>query len=1243
MIDRHLQPHLEPIARDFRRWLLWRRLAWCWAAGAGAGLVFLLAHRLGGWSSPWILPLLLISTLISSAAALQRFWSARVDYRSLARTIERENPELHALLLTAVEQEPASFGAELNYLQLRVIEEALEHHKRSPWGRKISERLFFTRCVHWLALGVFALVLLALRPRAVRPGELWAGAEHSGNVAVTPGDTSIERGSGLVVMARFEGKLPPEATLVITPVNEPARRLTLTKNLADPVFGGGIPEVKSDLKYHIEFPAGQTRDFKVSVFDYPRLEHADAKVTYPAYTRLPEKTIQDTRRVSAVEGSSLDYTFHLNKAVATAHLVAKDKSVVPLTGDTNNATIYHTKFTLDQNRRYELVLVDEAGRTNKMPPEFVLDALTNHPAELKLAFPRGDQRVSPLEEIAFQGEASDDFGLHAYGISYSLAGGETKTIELGHDSGPHEKRQINYLLPMESLGAQADQLLSYYLWAEDVGPDGNVRRTSGDMFFAEVRPFDEIYREGQQADQNSQNGNQSGQQNSPSEKLAELQRQITSATWNLQRRESAPKPSAKYKDDVTVIRDSQQQALTQARALQEKLDDPRMKSFADNAAKAMERAANHLSDAADKSSTGPLPSALKEEQSASQALLRLQGREYQVARNSRGQRGGNRNGQRSQQQLEQLDLKQSENRYETQSQASPAQSPEQREQLQVANRLKELAQRQQDLNDRIKELQASLQEAKTAQERAEIQDRLKRLREEQQDLLADVDELHQRMDRPENQSRMTEERQRLEQTRSEVQQAAQALDQNSVPQALASGTRAQRDLQQLQEDFRKKNSSQFSEAMRQMRDQARQLAQDEENISKKIDDLADPQQKSLSDSDERHGLADKMAQQKTALTNLFNEMRQVSEQSETAEPLLSKQLYDMIRQNKQDEMEKSIDSSSELVRRGFVPQATQFEQRARQDIDELKGGVERAAQSVIGDDTEALRLARRELEVLSQQLEKEMAQSTAEGGTNQVAGARGNSERQSASAQNSGTNSIARSGSQPGQENPGAPSQSERQGNQQTGASSDQQASKGEQQNQPGGSQSGASSERGGQRGNESQASAQANGGNGERGQQDAIGGSERAGNRDLNGGSRNGGGGAQGGAWTGTDWAGPLAGPDFVDWSDRLRNVEEMVDFQDLRTEVARIRDRARAVRLDYKRLGKRPDWAVVKTQIAQPLAEVRSRVAEELARRESKEALVPLDRDPVPARYSELVRHYYEELGRSDSPTPSEPNGAK
>jgi len=112
---------------------------------------------------------------------------------------------------------------------------------------------------------------------------------------------------------------------------------------------------------------------------------------------------------------------------------------------------------------------------------------------------------------------------------------------------------------------------------------------------------------------------------------------------------------------------------------------------------------------------------------------------------------------------------------------------------------------------------------------------------------------------------------------------------------------------------------------------------------------------------------------------------------------------------------------------------------------------------------------------------------------------------------------------------------------------------------------------------------------------------------------------------------AGPITGERFVEWSDRLRNVEEMVDDVNLRAEIARVREVAKGARAEFKRHSEAPNWDLVQTQIGKPLAELRTRLGEELARRESKENLVPIDRDSVPTKYAERVRRYYEELGRS------------
>ncbi len=797
---------------------------------------------------------------------------------------------------------------------------------------------------------------------------------------------------------------------------------------------------------------------------------------------------------------------------------------------------------------------------------------------------------------------------------------------------------------------------------------------------------------------------------------------LTLLTSSLLRFTGVAQVSPAYQKDLSVVRQSQEHALDLAEAMEKRAQDARAKALVQSVKQEIEKALRHLSEASN--SPALLAEAVAAEQAAYQALLKLSAHEYQVSKSKKGQKGQSSAQQPNQRQLDQLDLKQSENQYETQRQATLQQSAEQREQLQILSRLKELAQRQQDLNDRLKEMQTALQEAKTEQEREEIRRRLKRLREEEKEMLADVDELRQRMDRPENQSRMTEARQQLDETRSKVQQATEALDKESVPEALASGTRAQRDLQQLRDDLRKKNSSQFTEQMRQMRSEARGLAQKEEEIGKKLDSLADNKRKTLSDSDESKMLAGQLKQQKTTMTNLLENMRNVSEQAEAAEPLLSKQLYDTVRKASQDDAKtikdttddllrsgalsrnlydklkaiedqkgsKALEVTSELLDQKMLPQASQAEQRARKGIDELKRGVERAAESILGDDTEALRVAKRELDDLARQLDKEIAQSDPSGESegkgkqNDPAQAResgqqpspsktdpASSQTEAETAQDSqkdnqqrqqgqtpgdqsgkeqdptrqaskgekGNQKGGRSekegsqgqGSQPGQSNSqnakGQPDPSEEQ---------KQTQGKGQGQGQQGQGQQGQGQQGQGQQGQGQQGQGQPQGENAQQppadnqsqqaGQGKAPGGGGRGGRpglQNLLGGNIEGGG---GGSVNRPD--GPLTGEDFSAWSDRLRDVEEMIDLQDVRSEVARVRGRARAMHLDAKQKGQKPDWAVVRLQIAHPLAEVRQKINEELARRQSQEALVPIDRDPVPSKFTDLVRKYYENLGR-------------
>jgi hypothetical protein len=111
-----------------------------------------------------------------------------------------------------------------------------------------------------------------------------------------------------------------------------------------------------------------------------------------------------------------------------------------------------------------------------------------------------------------------------------------------------------------------------------------------------------------------------------------------------------------------------------------------------------------------------------------------------------------------------------------------------------------------------------------------------------------------------------------------------------------------------------------------------------------------------------------------------------------------------------------------------------------------------------------------------------------------------------------------------------------------------------------------------------------------------------------------------------------PLTGTGYDQWTDRLRNVEELLSQPELRNEAAKVLDNARAMRIDHERNDAPPQVNHLQMRILNPLVELRDRVAEELAKRDTKNPMVPVDRDPVPPAFRELVKRYYQELGNGN-----------
>lgn len=1165
MIDGRLRFELLPLAKRIRSRRLNIRSARLWGWLAAAGAVATVVAWFFGFSAPFVTAPLAAFALFTSLR-VARLWNRNpIDYREAGSFVETRHPDLESVLRTALEQTPTPDGR-YSFLQKRVLARALDHSRLHDWKKLSPGNVTWPKIAHATAL-FSVVVVLAFASIIPQPApQLLRKQIFQGELAVTPGDAEIQRGSTVVISARFGQEVPLSAGLAWTDPNGHRVVTPMSRSLSDPVFAATLPSVNTDVDYEVVFDGSSSETYRLTVFDLPTLLQANAQLDYPEYTGLQDRVIEDTRRISAVEGTSLRYEFLVNKPVKHAVLRTAEGTEIELEAANPERTVLATNLRVEENLRLTLHLEDDASRVDPYPSEIRIQSLPNHRPNLKMVFPRGDQRLSAIEEIQLQAEASDDFGLVDYGLAFSVRAEEPEFLSLKEaDADEDQQRAVaEHLLTLESYSLEPENLVTWFSWAKDYAPDGSIRQTSSDLFFGEVRSFDEIFRE--QSGGNQQGGGQQG----PEGELLELQRQISVSIWKLLKDD---RTGAQFLDSVQVLLDSQEYARATLEQHRMEMEDARTQELADDGISFMETTKKALSDAVEADSLEPLGGAWTASQRAYQALLRMRPPEYDVAQ-SRGSSGGNN---RNQQQLNELQFSTEENRYETESQAQSLTSPEEREKLALLARLKELARRQQDMNDRLQELQTALTAAKTEEERKEVERELKRLEEEQRRMIADLDEARERMDRQPPGSQSRETREQIEQSREEMRRSTEALEQGSVSQALASGTRAQEDLQQASEDLRKESSSRFAEQLRDIRREARQISEQQKESEQAVNELDADSARSLDDSSRRMELAGGMDRQRQQLQELLEAIRQVTEDSEVAEPGLHRQLYDLLRDQEHGGAQDILETGSRLLRRGFVDQARNLQPRLTQQLQQLREGIERAANSVLGDETSAMRFAQNELDELSRALENERGP-----------GEDGSAESPGQQAQN-----------QPGQQSGSGDEQSQTQEQQGSGSETAELA------------------------------------GNGGRGGQQT--GQSASGDRDNSGRSQR-----RGGTLddltqaleslteqTEASAELPLTGEGFVEWADRLRTVESLLDSPEARERLGSARAQAEELRREYRRNAELPKWGTVETGIVTPLNAVRNWLREEIARREDPATLQPLDRDPVPERFADAVQKYYESLG--------------
>jgi len=1252
-------------------------------------LGFLVLLGLAIWTDWWSWPVILGWMALLSVVSIIGIVRAgkKPDLRTLAKQVEESHPDLQAALLAAMDQKVEP-GGELSFLQRRLMADVSEHAVKHQWARQVSaKRLALTGWGQLASVIGFCLsiwFLLGQVPGAKRitqvdPGELNPITKKLADltISVLPGDVEIEKGSRLVIEASFPNRAPATAMLVVNNADG-EQKIPMTVGLDDTVFSALLPKVILESEYEIRFEDKASDEFTIEVFEFPVLVQSDALISPPAYlNREPEQKL-DTQKITVMEDSRVDWSIRVNKPLAAAELFGEDETSITLVPDPDDPTLLTATHNPLESQRYRLHLVDAQDRGNKRPPWITVNVKRNEPPELKLTFPGRDFEVSAVQELPIEGEAWDDVQIERVGFAYQLGEEEIEIVLSEEALSGEETHELATFIDVEALKAVPRDLITYYFWAEDLDREGKIRRTTSDMFFAEVRFFEEIIREGQP--QSGQPGEQQGGAN----ELLKLQKDVINAAWKLRRYHELNRPFESIAGDLDVVQESQLVVLSMVEPVLAKAEDPELKEIYEAAKVLMQQASQEFLLAANERKGEMIDPAHQTARAVFAKLIEARQRESEISMSKEPSQG---QGSQQEQQNMNLELKQNELKYEEKSEAMQEQeTAEQKENLAVLNRLKELARRQEAIAEKIKELEEQLQNA-SREERAEIERQLKRLQEEQRELLREVDDLAERMDSDENRANMSEEREKLEETRENIQDTAEKLEEGDLADAANSATRAEEELKQMEEEFRERTSRKFSDELRGLRQRARDLAENQENISETMDELTAPDaEDSLSTESQlrRSQLAQEISNQANELNEIIEEIKTLSEQAESSEPILSDSLYEAVRNTMMNGVQESLEEARDYTFYNRPTQAIGPQEAATRGIEELKENVEAAAEKILGNEGDALRLARSELDRLIEE-SKEEAQQLAQNEANPAREGEGEGEGEAPAGgqpipgesqgepQEEGGESQQAS-NEPGEGKPGngeEPGEEPGQGKGK-GEEKGKMAGKGDtpgegegQGEQPGkgkGKGEGEGSLAEGGQPTPGEGNAEVPGEGGEKGkgkgkgQGESESESESESNEPSDGGSMaesgSGGGGSlsQNGDDRGSSppdgntktagplffnqpseqrQPGPITGEGYKEFRDRLGNIEEMIPQEDLRNQAARVADDAREMRVDFSRDNLPPEAAAIDQRITQPLIELRQRLSEEIAKLNRENPISPIDRDPVPSEFRDLVRRYYEELG--------------
>ena len=677
-------------------------------------------------------------------------------------------------------------------------------------------------------------------------------------VEVLPGDVRMPAGRPLTIRAsvRAGGKLLTRFTPRLTvEAGGEARTVAMTPD------GGGFlfafESIDRSFRYRVTAGSRRSKDYTLTALVGARVARIDLRYDYPSFANLPPREERNAGDIYAPAGTKVRVRVHTDKPIASGQMMFAESAagskergsgVLRPIGD----QVLEGELLLSRDDSYRVRLTDQDGLDSSGDTEYFLRVMDDRPPDVRILRPAADQQITPLEEVAIEARAEDDYGISRFELVYAVAGREPKVVPFASTDGNAAARAGVHTLAAEDLGVQPGDVITYYARARDIGRGKRPTETRSDIFFLEVRPFSEEF-------VLAQSQAMSGMASEQIETLVAAQKEIINATWNIERR--AASGAGRSASDVTAIAAAQAELRSRAEQMAsrtgrgrgvirfpQQLTPPRQAPGGQSLRQAQGRPQSDPVGAAISAMTraiGQLEGqrtgeALPHEMAALQGLLQAQAevRRREVAQQAGASMGAlGRQGQDLSALFDKELQRQQRTNYETRSQSDTRADRQEGES--ALDKIRDLAQRQEELARRQREL------ANTAPAAEEMKRQLEKLTREQEALRQQTEELARQMGQQTSQPQRGEGPQQgqagggaVRDASEQMRSAAGELQRQSPSTAAERGERAAAELRRLEQQMRRDNPEAQRQAAGEARLEAQQIADEQRRIASEAARLA---------------------------------------------------------------------------------------------------------------------------------------------------------------------------------------------------------------------------------------------------------------------------------------------------------------------------------------------------------------------------------------------------------------------